>query len=466
MRRFGALGLAAALAFAPAARAEEREAPPAAGVAERLAAIRAAGDPVTLAEMAGPPVPDAQNAAVIYREIGTALETLKVLNGGKNEDLSGFLAGTARRPQDWDAARGAVARAEPVFAIVEEAVARPRCRFPVKWEDGYAAKLPHLAQLRRLCYLLCTRAIIDARDGKAAEAMRSVARAYQVAGALHDEPLLISLLVRIAILRSASLALREVTTLTDPAPADVQTLAAVLTQVDLQAQTLQAMKAERAAGLWAFDHVRKGGLAALAELDDQIGPPQGDLQAAASRLAYLGWGMAADEIAFLDRMERQIQAAHLPWRDPRSRLPNTTDDLPRNALLTRMILPALGSVGKARDRGLADLAGSRALLALLAYRGEHGAYPRALSELAVQPSLPLDPFSGQALVYRQAGQGFLLYSVGEDLTDDGGRPIASLESIPGAFAPLPNSSAGTPSTGAPPPNADKDKGDITWWRGR
>ena len=36
--------------------------------------------------------------------------------------------------------------------------------------------------------------------------------------------------------------------------------------------------------------------------------------------------------------------------------------------------------------------------------------------------IPPDPFTGRNLVYRREGDGFVLYSLGENLTDHGGAP--------------------------------------------
>jgi hypothetical protein len=65
-------------------------------------------------------------------------------------------------------------------------------------------------------------------------------------------------------------------------------------------------------------------------------------------------------------------------------------------------------------------------LALQAYKGEHGAYPAYLSDLVPRylSRVPDDPFSdGQPLRYRRTGGKYLLYSIGPDAKDDGGRPI-------------------------------------------
>ena len=69
-------------------------------------------------------------------------------------------------------------------------------------------------------------------------------------------------------------------------------------------------------------------------------------------------------------------------------------------------------------------------LALRAYRLEHGSYPRTLDKLA--PSylhvIPLDPFGfGEALHYKCSGTSYVLYSIGPDGKDDGGKPSADAQ---------------------------------------
>jgi hypothetical protein len=61
--------------------------------------------------------------------------------------------------------------------------------------------------------------------------------------------------------------------------------------------------------------------------------------------------------------------------------------------------------------------------ALAAYRADAGRYPARLADLAPKylPAVPGDTFSGKPLVYRPAEKGYLLYSVGVNGKDDGGR---------------------------------------------
>jgi len=108
------------------------------------------------------------------------------------------------------------------------------------------------------------------------------------------------------------------------------------------------------------------------------------------------------------------------WRWTREELPP-----PKGNPLVDTALPGLG---KARDREVRHLANLRATLltAALEFRfARDGAYPEKLSELSPDPlaALPVDPFSGEPFIYhRQGDLTYVLYSVGPNGTDDGGRP--------------------------------------------
>jgi len=63
------------------------------------------------------------------------------------------------------------------------------------------------------------------------------------------------------------------------------------------------------------------------------------------------------------------------------------------------------------------------VLAIMRYEKEKGKYPAGLDELVKAgylKKLPMDPYSDGPLIYRRTDDGFLLYSFGTDLTDDGG----------------------------------------------
>jgi hypothetical protein len=67
-------------------------------------------------------------------------------------------------------------------------------------------------------------------------------------------------------------------------------------------------------------------------------------------------------------------------------------------------------------------------LALRSFRCDQGSSPGSLSQLVPKylKRLPSDPFSGNPLVYRPAGTNWLLYSLGPDRVDDGGKPVGKI----------------------------------------
>ena len=73
---------------------------------------------------------------------------------------------------------------------------------------------------------------------------------------------------------------------------------------------------------------------------------------------------------------------------------------------------------------IAEVEVARAGLGLKLYKQKNGAYPDTLDKLAPEflDIIPVDPFTGQVLVYRKNGLGFVLYSVGPDMKDDNGTP--------------------------------------------
>jgi hypothetical protein len=64
-------------------------------------------------------------------------------------------------------------------------------------------------------------------------------------------------------------------------------------------------------------------------------------------------------------------------------------------------------------------------LAVRCYQSEQGLVPSGLEQLVPQylRRVPADPFSEHLLVYRPQGTNWLLYSVGEDGVDDGGKRV-------------------------------------------
>src|SRR5262249_42293386 len=74
------------------------------------------------------------------------------------------------------------------------------------------------------------------------------------------------------------------------------------------------------------------------------------------------------------------------------------------------------------NESLARLRLAITALALEQFRNQKGRLPDTLEELkpAFLADIPEDPFTGDDVLYRRFAKGYVVYSVGRDLVDDGG----------------------------------------------
>ncbi|MGC8785386.1 MAG: hypothetical protein ACP5RN_13495 [Armatimonadota bacterium] len=101
------------------------------------------------------------------------------------------------------------------------------------------------------------------------------------------------------------------------------------------------------------------------------------------------------------------------------RLPGVTPKHPLNQALLSTVF------NRASDKSAISVARLRLLAcaaAVRAYRLRHGHYPRTLAEAGIA-DLNKDPITGGEFVYHTGAKGFLLYSVGVDGKDDGGKRV-------------------------------------------
>ena len=118
---------------------------------------------------------------------------------------------------------------------------------------------------------------------------------------------------------------------------------------------------------------------------------------------------------------RQLYASHPP-------APEMPGDL-----ISPDLLPVYDGLWFCERAGFTENALLSVTLALRAFRLEHGAYPKALQELTpfYLHSVPDDPFAlSGPLHYRRTGTRYVLYSIGPDGKDDGGKPIFDAKKSP------------------------------------
>jgi hypothetical protein len=90
-------------------------------------------------------------------------------------------------------------------------------------------------------------------------------------------------------------------------------------------------------------------------------------------------------------------------------------------MVLAIMMPSLKRTGTLYEVEVMNRRLAEAALALRVYRAERGTFPATVAEAGVTGEAGVDGFTEKPLVYRKEGEGYVLYSVGEDLKDDGGK---------------------------------------------
>jgi hypothetical protein len=325
------------------------------------------------------------------------------------------------------------------------AAARPQARFWLNYDAGFAMLLPHLPRLKAGAQYLSLHADASLKAGDREVALQDVKLMFRLIESIRNEPNLISYLVRIAM---AQLALQPVWEgLADRqwTEADLNVIESDLGKVDFLADYQFAVRGERACNLWAVDYIRKMGMSGLDEAfapSKPSGPAEIEefLGRAALRLMPAGW-FDQNKVSLCRLYEQYLLPLVIPGerRIASSAVIRQSDSVigrqgwqPFN-MFARILLPALGRLSEKSARGQTSVDLARVACALERYRLANGQFPETLDALAPKfiSALPPDVINGQPLKYHRTADGrFVLYSVGSNETDDGGKVALTKYSNP------------------------------------
>jgi hypothetical protein len=89
------------------------------------------------------------------------------------------------------------------------------------------------------------------------------------------------------------------------------------------------------------------------------------------------------------------------------------------------LVPAVRRVIEIGNRVSVDVGAALTMIAIFRYNGDTGRYPQNLNQLVSAgylKQLPIDAYSDKPLVYKKTEDNFILYSIGPNFVDDGGKP--------------------------------------------
>lgn len=298
--------------------------------------------------------------------------------------------------------------------------------------DGLLIKqvMPQLGELRQIARFEAGRMTLAAEATDSREWIIAFDEAMRFGELAGHEPVLISMLVGVAV---QSMAMDGAQRCIAMSPGDemLSRMADVVMAHPLPGPD-RAMRGEQLMAQDTFEYIYDTGIDGLKILQgrDEEAPPRPATPVVPEDGRLMaGKPTRAEERQILLRAFEEMRAWSL--LSPSKRGPTDPfEKMAEQSLVFGMLMPAYSKAARAWDQVRAERAGLLTIIAIERFKLAKGAYPETLAELPAdllrEPAM--DPYSTELLRYLppskgpyEGGRNYLLYSVGPDFRDDGGR---------------------------------------------
>jgi len=390
---------------------------------QAYADLKKDGRPMEPSDVIPPEVPDTENAALLYESATLLLKAHPTPDGNLLEDLgdiSDKFIKESLAPDKLDEFKQLIGQdvVTQALSIIAQGTQRDSCRFDLDYDDGLNTLLPHLSGMKNFTRILGAKACLEAKTGNPDSAWDMVLTQLKFADALRSEPVLISKIVRIAMIR---LSCNTITKLCEIAPPNAQQygdIQSLLKDLDDIRPLIHSIDAERLLiGEWVFnltkDEMYKTSLQHGSKNDTGL----------LHKIIIFGITFKplflADHAAYLRFMHDGTRFLERPYSPEQGEVLAEGVQKTRY-LVTKILTPAIFRVKEIHYEMIAQLRIIQAGLALLQHKQKENTFPATLENLQLQNIN--DPFSDGMLIYKTEEQDFVLYSVGRDQKDNDGSP--------------------------------------------
>jgi hypothetical protein len=326
------------------------------------------------------------------------------------------------------ALRQEMQRAAPALAEARKIIALTRGRYPITYSSDFISTLiPHTQDARAIANLLALDAQLLAQDKDIDGALASCRGVVNAGRSVGDEPLMISMLVRVALDFVALEKVQRTLAQGEASEAALAQLQALLEKEVAEPLLLNAARGERAGAERLMQALENGDIS-LEQLEGMAGNGRNGGAAGVPILDDIvmrirGGSLKANRIALLKMNNQFVELARLPVEEQHAPLQEweiaCRGDLPP---IARMLLPAFVKVAGSYHRAQACLRCGIALVAAERFRLAQGRWPKTLTELVPTylRKVPIDPYDKAPLRWVRFADGYTVYSVGQDGQDNGG----------------------------------------------
>lgn len=383
-------------------------------LSSRIEAIRAAGYPAMIADLAPKPIPVDENAAAQLAEVATRIDAFAKEHGRFYNTPEGRAYESQRR-------RGAEASAEQLASIraivgqypeLDEAIERAaacdryasRLDFSMPQPQLLQAMLDKSSSIHTVARFVQWQMELAIADGRPDVAVRRGIDLLRLAALYDAEPTLGNSMVAMAIRGSAASAIHD---------------ALVADREQVISSELRAELDRELARFRAEDVLRQAIVSERAYvISATLQHLDGMSVIAANTIAL---PMKTSFIESIDLIDPTLELAGQPWHEvfkPDSQ--NVFQSTGRMGAMASLLAPSFKAHFDLVHRTSATLRSLRVLNSLQQYAVEHGQEAAGLSNLNLPAADVVDPFTGQPLIVKPSAEGWLVYSVGTNGVDDGG----------------------------------------------
>ncbi len=387
-------------------------------VESKTRAIAARGEPISVADIAG----GTKGPGAAAFESAIKQFTAVKVSDAEEDALAKVAAYTSEKPapEDWAAARSAIGKLGPAIDELSAAAAAGGVSVGFGILSESNTSLEVFRHIRRAVRTLSARAIIRARDGDPSGAADDLVAALRVSQTASPRGAIIGALVRISCVNLSCAGIRACLQIGEFPDDQTGRLCGALDAAGLDELLPRAMLYERAVSHMTYQNMMRG------DTDNQGNPLPGGRRGLLWKLETLPLRamLYANESVSLDALALQSEQMRRPYREFRKsgKDGDISDQLPRWAVLAKMTVPVFAHARATAGRCEATVEAVKAMLALERCRAANESYPDTLAGArGFGCRFGDDPFSGKPFVYRRQDDGYVLYSIGDDLKDNGGK---------------------------------------------
>ena len=347
---------------------------------------------------------------------------------------------------------------DEVFELVVAGTRKPYYWQHYEGEEMLSVLLPHLSGFRRLAFSLRWRSRLHAEKGRYEEAFSDIKTCYLFGRHVKGTKLvLIEQLVGIAI---EAIAVENLRSILSEHKIETAILARLQKDFEQMIEGEDFAMSFEGEKMFIYDEIQRcftedrfgGGhlylsrIGQISSSGDESAPTAQDI-ILESLSSPEGWGRAVKVLFFHPNKQQTREAADRFYaycdtfaqktpaqiRAEGIDIQKETMKIIKDNLFLNVLTPALGRAARMGHRHRTNVEATITILALQRYKADKDSYPDDLQELVTADYLrrkPMDVYSGKPLVYRKTDESFILYSIGENFEDDGGKPDTSRKGRP------------------------------------